>query len=240
MSEPVLYIRGFPPFGSQPIGDPVIDDLCIVGNIVENQLERLCESLEKVKGFLDPSRISSLITKEILDSKQARAVFRVLVNIKPDTLDEFIEHVDEWRTENQGKVSEEIYQNIKKTLKRIVRPYGALERFRKAEHLEKATGQALEDVQLICDLRPIFDESRENIEGVIPYTRLRIVAEGADGLPVATEVELTQQQVQELAEKAQNALKKLRTMKQQTEKWLPGGIPELSRTWSSDRENDNE
>lgn len=240
MSEPVLYIRGFPSFEAQPIGDPVIEDLQIVGDIGEDQIENLCGSLDKAKGFLDPSRISSLITKEIPDSKRARAVFRVLVNIKPDTLDEFIEHVDKWRTENQGKVPEEIFQNIKRTLKRIVRAYAALERFRKAERLEKITGQTLEDIQLICDLRPIFDEARDNIEGMIPYTRLRIVTEGADGLPIATEVELNRRQVEDLAKKAEITLKKLCTLRQQAENWIPGGVPELERTRSTDRENDNE
>ena len=240
MSEPVFYMRGIPSLGTQPVEKGIVDDLLIVGGLGEDLIERLFESLRAAKGFLDPTRLFALITKEIQDSKAARAVYHALIFLRADGLEEFLERVDEWRKGNQGQVSEESFLSIKRALKRIVKPYSALERYRKAERLEKVTGQALEDVQLICDLRPIFDERREVIEGMIPYTRLRIVAEGADGLPIATEIELTQRQVGELAGKAESALKKLRTLRQQAEDWIPGGVPELSRTMSADRENGND
>jgi hypothetical protein len=64
-------------------------------------------------------------------------------------------------------------------------------------------------VEIICDLRPVFDNERESVEGVIPYTILRIVSIGADGLPVAMETILTQAELGELAEKSEAAVKKL-------------------------------
>ena len=64
-------------------------------------------------------------------------------------------------------------------------------------------------MEIICDLRPIFDDKRESVEGVIPYTILRIVCIGADGLPVALEAILTQAEVGELAKKSEAAVKKL-------------------------------
>jgi hypothetical protein len=103
--------------------------------------------------------------------------------------------------------------------------------FQKAERLSTLTGQRLESFDLICDLRPIFDESREHLEGMMPYTRLRVVAIGADGLPEAFESELTRQQVHDLAQKASKAAQKLDVLLDAIEtNWLPGGLPDLPLT----------
>ena len=90
-----------------------------------------------------------------------------------------------------------------------IKPYPGLNRQAKAQRLSEATGLRLENVEIICDLRPVFDNERESVEGVIPYTILRIVCIGADGLPVAMETILTQAEVGELAKKSEAAVKKL-------------------------------
>lgn len=68
------------------------------------------------------------------------------------------------------------------------------------------------------------------LEGLIPYTRLRVVSTGADGLPRALEAELTHQQVVDLAERAEKAKGKLDVLRKYAEQWLPNGIPDLPVT----------
>ena len=97
--------------------------------------------------------------------------------------------------------------------------------------LATLTGQKLESIELICDLRPIFDKLRKHLEGMMPYTRLRVVATGADGLPDAFETELTRQQVHDLAEQVSKAAQKLDVLASAIEtEWLPGGLPDLPLT----------
>jgi len=88
----------------------------------------------------------------------------------------------------------------------------------------------LDTVDLICDLRPIFNDNRKNVEGLLPYTRLHIVATGEDGLPKPFEVELSHQQVIDLSEKTEKAKNKLEALCQSIQKWLPDGLPDLPLT----------
>ena len=81
----------------------------------------------------------------------------------------------------------------------VIKPYPGLHRQAKAQKLSEATGLRLEHLEIICDLRPVFDDERESVEGVIPYT---IVCLGSDGLPVAMETILSQADVGESPEKA--------------------------------------
>ncbi len=115
-------------------------------------------------------------------------------------------------------------------LRLLILDYPALKRFAKAERLSKLTGQQLRSIDLICDVRPIFDATRSQIEGMMPYTRLRVVATGADWSPVAFEAELTLQQVYDLAERATYAKQKLDVLRTTIEKSLPGSIPDLALT----------
>jgi len=115
-------------------------------------------------------------------------------------------------------------------LPNLIQPYPAMARFEKAERLANLTGQELESMELICDLRPIFDEDRKQIEGMMPYTRLHIVATGADGLPKSFEAELTHQQVIDLRKKGEKAESKLAVLRKSVESWLPGRLPDLPLT----------
>ena len=77
----------------------------------------------------------------------------------------------------------------------------------------------------------------EVLKGMMPYTRLHIVATGEDGLPKPFEAELTYQQVIDLAEKAEKAKSKLKVLRQSVETWLPGCLPDLPLTRTPSKES---
>ena len=110
--------------------------------------------------------------------------------------------------ENPPLTSEQL-DDVKERLSIVIQAYPGLQRQAKAQRLSEATGHRLESVEIICDLRPIFDERRDSIEGVIPYTILKVVCTGPDGLPIMMEAILSQADVEGLAKKSEAALKKL-------------------------------
>lgn len=233
MPEPVFYMRGFRVPGMVPIiSQPMVDDLLVVANLEKDQVSRLASSLRQADGFLGPERLRGTIKEVLAGEEQVDPIFRVLQNITEADLPELLQGLAEWRQaeDNRTRLPEVEFQRLKECLPRLLQSYPALERYRKARRLEEITGQSLEEMELICDLRPIFDSERRQVEGLIPYTTLKVVVTGADGLPVSLEAELSASQVSGLAEKAKKAQQKLKVLRELAEQWVPGGVPKVQRT----------
>ena len=71
---------------------------------------------------------------------------------------------------------------------------------------------------MICDLRPVFNEERSEIEGAIPISTLKLDVLGPNGMPDRIEVRLTEAQVADLFEKAHYAQTKLSAIKRMLNK----------------------
>jgi hypothetical protein len=238
MPEPVFYIRGFPQSLSfETIREGLLDDLKAIIGLSDEILDDLYKHLSEAQGFLNPKDLLETIHKDVEDPNAAKALRRIIINIGPSQFERMASFFEEKSKEKDFPFDQTQLERLKQILKKLIRPYPSLARFQKAERLAKITGQQLETVELICDLRPIFDEKRKRVEGLMPYTRLHIVATGEDGLPNAFEVELTHQQVIDLAEKAEKAKSKLKALRQSIEKWLPSGLPDLPLTRISRKES---
>lgn len=240
MKEPVFYIRGFPETFSPenpPAKDELIRDLKTINSLSDEDITKLHNNLKEVKGFLDPKALLVILQGVVKRSEIAAALRRILRNIGPSQVDRVIKILEDDLKQENPSFNQDETQRLKQILKKLIRAYPALAKFQKAKRLAEITGQQLETVELICDLRPIFDESRKNIEGMMPYTRLHLVATGEDGLPNAFEVELTHQQVINLAEKAGKAKNKLEALRMSIKKWVPGGLPDLPLTRISQKES---
>lgn len=232
MPEPVIYVRGFrPPFDSSGADSSMLADLKAVSTLSDSESNALRERLSQVKGFLDPKALAAEVRRTIKVEETARSVQTTLQNLEPKDTKPLVKGLAErGKQEKDFPLSEAELARLGEILPNVIQPYPALARFEKAERLAKLTGQELESIELICDLRPIFDEDRKQVEGMMPYTRLHIVATGADGLPKSFEAELTHRQVNDLREKAAKAETKLDVLRRSVESWLPGRLPDLPLT----------
>ncbi len=233
MPEPVFYARGFQPtFATDADANPrMMADLKAVSTLSEDEVTSLCERLSQVKGFLDPKTLATEIRRVIKVEGTARSVLATLRSLEPEYTRRLVEGLTErGKHDTNFPLNEAELDRLGEILQKLIQPYPALVRFEKAERLATLTGQQLESIDLICDLRPIFDENRKQIEGMMPYTRLHIVATGADGFPKSFEAELTYRQVNDLKEKAEKANIKLDVLHKSVERWLPEGSPDLPLT----------
>jgi len=223
MAGPVFVIKSESLFSFQ-VPEDAVADIQKLGDLTDEQIQNLIDALGKVEGFLGMNGLESVVIKEIGKGEIAEAVIRVLWHVEADELPRFLHRLEE---ETKDK---EQFRALKACLTKLVRICPALERYRKAQRLVGATGQRLEEVQIICDLRPIFDVTREKIEGLFPTSILRVVAEGANGLSRVTEVNLSVSQVYELSEKADIAKKKLESLKLYVQGRKPETLPDLPST----------
>ena len=199
----------------------MLADLKEVAALSDKDVKALSQLLADAKGFLDPKVLAAIIRQVVHNEDAAQSVQRALRNLGPKDIKPLLKVLADQAQEENFPLAQNLLDRLGEILPKLIQTYPALARFEKAERLAKLTGQQLESVDLICDLRPIFDESRARIEGMMPYTRLHIVATGEDGLPKPFEVELTHQQVIDLVEKAEKAKSKLETLHQSIDNWIP-------------------
>jgi len=242
MPEPVMFIRGFPQslFDSNPAANkPLVEDMKTIADLSDEQVAAICQRLEEATGFLDPKTLLSTILQAVQDAKVAEAVRGALRNLTPPGVERMVVGLAMGLEDKGFPFDQKTLDRLKHVLGKLIQPYPALTGFQKAKHLSTLTGQQLETVELVCDLRPVFDDKREKLDGMMPYTRLHLVATGEDGLPKPFEAELTYQQVIDLAEKARKAESKLKVLRQSIESWLPGGLPELPLTRAPRKESND-
>lgn len=208
----------------------MLADLKEVASLSDTDVKALSQRLTDAKGFLDPKTLAATIRQVVREEDTAQSVQRTLRNLEPDDVEPLLKVLSDRKQKKDLSLEQGVLDKLGQVLPKLIQAYPALTRFEKAERLAKLTGQQLESVELICDLRPIFNESRTRVEGMMPYTRLRLVATGADGLPNAFEAELSEQAVHDLAEKAEKAIEKLHVLRKKVESIVPEGLPDLPLT----------
>jgi hypothetical protein len=97
--------------------------------------------------------------------------------------------------------------------KLIAEPVGLAKQY-KARQLVDAIGAELDDFRIICDIRPIFDQKHERIDGAIPLATLRLEYSTPDGDSAVVELRVTEKQIVKFGERSADASLKLRMIKE--------------------------
>lgn len=237
-------MRGPLPFSPEyGVPDGLIRDAKVLLNVDKGALRPIREELSGFQGFLDRETIEDLLKSHLEDEESCRRLARLVAGIDNrllatnQSIEEFLALIEAWLADEdnqqKGLLSEEEFAELRQRLPLVLGPFPGNRRQAKAEGLSQATGLPLEKIDIICDLRPVFDGDRETVEGIIPYTTLRIVCKGADGLPLAIEAILSQDDVGQLAKASADAKKKLARLRQlMEEKELP--VPRIAMTREDD------
>ena len=214
MRDTVFYMRAPVPIGPELGISDLVRDTRFLLDLDESQLASICRRLQAFQGFLNGPAVEETIGSEVGDPKACRGLARLLVNVSAQwgttekSLESLLSKIKAME-DRRGLLSDEELASLRKRLPAFVQCFPGLERQKKAQRLAEAVGLPLEKIELICDLRPVFDKDHDRIEGMIPCTTLKIVCTGHDGLPVALEASLSERDVTRLAKVAEDAKKKL-------------------------------
>lgn len=224
MRDTVVYMRGSFPFGmDRGVSADLVADVKVTLELDGDLLKAIARELESFPGFLDGNSLTGIIGHYISNEEQCKKLSRLVFGADETIrlLDLNVEHllssIRDWQegeeNREQNLLSPQELDELQRRLPLIIRPYPGLKRQAKAKNLSEATGNRLEDLAIICDLRPVFDEERQQVEGVIPFTTLKVVCKGVDGLPVSLEAILSEPEVHDLAKKAGAAVEKLKCLR---------------------------
>jgi hypothetical protein len=216
----IIYVRTHRLSGRPPEMSRFVTDAKSVLPLSFETLNAIAADLDASTSFLDREAVHRTVSRHVADEEQARRITRLLTSF--DSLEEdrnptvagVLSSIAKWmaETENAGDaapLSSAEFGRLGEQLPLLLKRYEGLVRQSKAERLSEVTGQRLESIDLICDLRPVFDGNHTCVVGVIPLTTVKLVCTGGDGLPVTTEAVLSERQVSDLARLAQDAAKKL-------------------------------
>ncbi len=244
MRETILYMRGVLPFGGRPeIPDGLVRDARILLTLEPAALKSIRDELQRYPGFLDRGTVEDILRSSVKEEEACRALTRLVTGIDnylrntKQSAKDLLSQIERWLADDanraKGLLSPEEFAVLQDRLPLIAGPYPGRVRQAKAERLSEATGLPLEQIEIICDLRPVFDKDRQTVEGMIPYTTLKVVCKGVDGLPVALGALLSHDDVVQLAEATADAKKKLAGLRQlMQQKELP--IPCVDMTMEGD------
>jgi hypothetical protein len=208
----------------------MVDAMLAVAAVPVEQVDAIAIALEVEPGFLKKARLRELVEGVVTAKSLAPSVVEALLNLRPQQLPQILEALEKWRqanSKNAEKFSEEAFNCLKKVLPQLVRRYPVLERTRKAQLLRSILGNTVQGAKLICDMRPVFDVSRNSIVGMIPVTTMRVDYAGQDEQTHVAEFILTTEALDGLAGEIKKAQRKLEVLGQSIIQWIPDGFADL-------------
>jgi hypothetical protein len=222
MEDSIIYIRA--PFSLDrdfASSGEFVEDARTFLILEDAQVEAIADTLEQHSGFLDSETIERVVTPHVEDEELRKRLAR-LISFLDKTLaqskkqpQEFVEYIQKRLDEQQGpdKFSEEELERFSGRILSLVKSQPGFKRHRKAKRLYDEIGIPVRDLKIICDLRPVFDKDHGVVEGMILVTTLKVAATDVNGMPITLEAKLTEMQVNELAQKAEEAKQKFTVLR---------------------------
>lgn len=202
-------------FSSHDLPPRMRADLSRVAHTDSAVIQTIVTQLQRENGFIGIKQMIAIVATFVEDQDTARAIVASIRNLRHLSADHILSRVKSWlqaSPENNASLSSELVDSLEVNLKLLGASIPAFERTLKAEQLQESTGTAVNEVSIICDIRPVFDESRSIIEGFMPIVTLTISASEELGNTETYEVTLNRQDLIELRKLSDRALTKLETL----------------------------
>lgn len=221
MEQPSVFYFRSPPVDVGPHPQLMQAALVVLGE-PEESLTRLALEFSGASGFLTDEGRKVILSRVLSGDQEKVRFFSLLLDIgdhflqKREGINGFLAYLEKSLSKPDGPRTEilgrEELDHLKGLLLHLLDRCPAHLRHLKAERLAIATGLRTDSIDLICDLRPVFDQRREKVEGVMPFTTLKIVATGTDRFPVSFEAILSAGDVEDLLKKVKDAVAKLNAL----------------------------
>jgi len=215
------FVFGNPPFNF--LADHLaqdadfLDDVKQIIDLGEEAYLRLATQLAKSDAFLSRSELAVIVDESLGQGSDriASIIYRIggIVHDADmdakDAMDALAKAIEEKSESLDVQDRQKLTDRLRKL---VAEPIGIAKQY-KARELVDAIGAELDSFRIICDIRPIFDRTRERIDGAIPLTILRLDYSNPDGETGVLEVRLTEKQILQFEEKIADAKLKLEILK---------------------------
>jgi len=148
---------------------------------------------------------------------EASQIINAVMNTDASRVDAICDKFQDWveaDPERRGFYDDARLQTLRDNLHTLTKNREAITRLKKADQLIRAIGNELQGMQIVCDIRPVFDKKHERIESLLSIADLKIIYQNQVGENASFELALTRGELVQLKELTDDALKKLAVMEQ--------------------------
>lgn len=197
-----------------------LEDAQHILNLDEEVCLRLATQLATADTFLSRSDVAAIVGETLGEDEDCNRIASIIYRVGG-----IVHEADMDATEAMDALAKaietsaeslEIQQRrtlIDRLRKLVGEPIGLAKQY-KARQLVEATGAELNAFRVICDIRPIFDQRHERIDGAIPLAIMRLEYTTEDGDSDVVEMRITEKQIAKFGEKLADATVKLRMIKE--------------------------
>lgn len=188
-------------------------------HIDDKHFGELVRALREFDGFLDRAALSGIVSQTLPADGRPDSVTSVVwrlnryVRESDETFEESLRLLKAAVTEHVEGLEPEQLDKLGERLALLIAEPTGFARQHKAEQLVEATGREVAAIQVICDVRPVFNEERTEIQGALPISTLTLDLIERDGRTSRVEVHLSERQIVDLCAKAESARGKVALIK---------------------------
>lgn len=195
----------------------LLQDLHRIANLSATACTNVANAISAVEGLITSDAVLIVIGESIgkADSSTVESVYRALIGLRPDGVQKLIASVNEWAAGNASRsavFSKALLEKLARNLAILVVDNHAVWLMQKADQLLRDVGNEIQSVKFVCDLRPVFDRKKENVDAFVLVANLRLVYLSQDGNRQSCEIALTEDELNMLHEKTEEACKKIKVL----------------------------
>ncbi|QDV57000.1 hypothetical protein [Rosistilla oblonga] len=185
--------------------DAFVRDISLLGDVTTEQRSQVATALAG-ETFANSETIDSALRQSgVNEPKKVASVLQRLSVMFRESETEKEEAQDAFSSAlSSSEIGETKRESIQSAFRELCLAPVALDLQKKAERLSSATGCAVEGLDVVCDIRPIFNPEGERIVGAIPYFTLRI--EYDDGESQKIDLHLSNENMDRLKEVVDRAI----------------------------------
>lgn len=175
-------------------------------------VEAISGAIDSLQGLNQSDDFESVIASQLPDDCQsyATSLLRIVRLVDLEEVPKIVSTVSSWvaRKEDRADLFTDI-ATLETNLRTLVASHPPIELLKKADRLIRDTGDELQSVKFICDLRPVFSTDRERVEAMVLLANMRIRYVNQAGIKEVCELALTGEELQDLKESIDKAVDKL-------------------------------
>lgn len=206
----------------------LVTDIKRLSEVPEKQIDQLSDAVHSTSEFY---LIDKVIAAHIDNEKHAKAVSRLVENIVPESRKFLTGMIRNWRkslSDPDSYMTEEKLETVSVSLEKLIRNSPAITRVKKAQVLKTVTSNEVFGVMFVCDARPVYNEARDDIEGYLPVTTMKIVYHRQNGDNEEIEFALMPIEIDLFIDRATKAREKVKVLNAKMSQLLPNAIVEES------------
>ena len=203
---------------SGPMVPPsILEGLHLVASLDLEVVKKISQVIGDLDGLSNRQLVEESIAKVLPDEQQNTTVeiYKIITALNEEEIPKVVRIVKSWAARKESRKElfpESLISKLEPNLRELIGG-ATIDLIKKADRLIRDTSNELDSFKFICDLRPVFDDSREEIDALVLLANLRIRYLGQNGEKGAFEIALTEDELTQLKEEVESAIGKMNVMK---------------------------